>query len=161
MQDVDNVSLYISAFYFTVTTLLTVGYGDISAQSIPEKLLCILMMIIGVISFSFATGALSSIISNYDSSEAKLKEKISTLNSIQNDYKIDIDLYNKLIKTIKYDHSRKSKDVILFMDELPHKMKLELAMEIHKRMYETISFFKNKDKSFILWIGTVLRPLNV
>jgi Ion channel len=63
-----------------VTTILTVGYGDISAQNTYEKLLCILLMIIGVISFSFATGALSSIISNYDTSEAKLKEKISTLN---------------------------------------------------------------------------------
>ena len=47
------------------------------------------------------------------------------------------------------------------MQELPHKMKLELAMQIHKRMYETIFFFKNKEKSFIAWIGTVLRPTNV
>jgi len=39
-------------------------------------------MIIGVISVSISTGALSSIISNLDSNEAKLKEKISTLNSI-------------------------------------------------------------------------------
>jgi hypothetical protein len=39
-------------------------------------------MIIGVISFSFATGSLSSIIANYDSSEAQLKEKLSTLNAI-------------------------------------------------------------------------------
>jgi hypothetical protein len=47
------------------------------------------LMIIGVISFSFATGALSSIISNYDSSEASLKYKISKLNSIQTEYRID------------------------------------------------------------------------
>jgi hypothetical protein len=72
-----------------------------------------------------------------------------------------VDLYNRLVKTIKYDHSRKSKDVINFMDELPHKIKLELAMEIHKRMYETIKFFNRKEKSFIVWIGTVLRPLNI
>lgn len=159
--DDQNFELYVTAFYFTVTTILTVGYGDISAISTNEKLLCIILMVIGVISFSFATGALSSIISNYDTSEAKLKEKISTLNSIQHEYKIEVELYNRLVKTVKYDHSRKSKDVIAFMDELPHKIKLELAMEIHKRMYETISFFKNKEKSFIVWIGTVLRPLNI
>lgn len=62
---------------------------------------------------------------------------------------------------MKYDHSRKSKDVISFMDELPHKIKLELAMEIHRTMYETIKFFENKERSFILWIGTLLRPLNI
>jgi hypothetical protein len=56
----------VTSFYFTVTTVLTVGYGDISANNIGEKLYCILLMLIGVMSFSFATGALSSIISSYD-----------------------------------------------------------------------------------------------
>ena len=60
--DVDDGSLYTSSFYFVVTTIMTVGYGDIVAQSISEKILCIMLMIIGVIAFSFATGALSSII---------------------------------------------------------------------------------------------------
>lgn len=49
----------------------------------------------------------------------------------------------------------------MFLDELPHKLKVELAMQIHKGMYESIKFFKNKDKSFIVWIGTMLRPLNI
>lgn len=80
--DLDDISLYVTSLYFTTTTILTVGYGDIIAQSTQEKLLCILLMLIGVLSFSFFTGSLSSIISNYDSSEAKLKEKISTLNAI-------------------------------------------------------------------------------
>jgi len=106
-----------------------------------EKLLCILLMLIGVLSFSFATGALSSIISNYDSSEAKLKEKISTLNSIQSEYNIELELYNKCVKTVHYDHSKKQKDFIAFLDELPHKIKIELAMKIHEQMYNSIRFF--------------------
>jgi len=28
-------------------------------------------------------------------------------------------------------------------------------------MYMTVKFFKNKEKSFIAWIGTLLRPLSV
>jgi len=151
----------VTSFYFTVTTVLTVGYGDIHAYSVIEKLLCIALMIIGVIAFSFATGALASIISSYDLTEAKLKEKLSVLNQIHHDHKLDSELYNKLVRTVKYDHSRKSKDVINFMDELPHKIKLELAMQIHKKMYETINFFRGKEKSFIVWIGIVLRPLNI
>ena len=78
----EDTELYVTSFYYTTTTILTVGYGDITAINLYEKLLCIILMIIGVISFSFATGALSSIISNYDSSEANLKYKISKLNSI-------------------------------------------------------------------------------
>jgi hypothetical protein len=59
-----------------------VGYGDITAISASEKILAVFLMIFGVVAFSFATGALSSIIANIDQSEAILKEKMSTLSEI-------------------------------------------------------------------------------
>jgi hypothetical protein len=70
-------------------------------------------------------------------------------------------LYNKCVRTVKYDHSKKSKDFINFLSELPHKIKIELAMKIHEQMYMTVKFFKEKEKTFIAWIGTLLRPLSV
>jgi len=47
------------------------------------------------------------------------------------------------------------------MDELPHKLRLELAMAIHLKNYSTVEFFKGKDKSFIAWISTILKPLGI
>jgi voltage-gated potassium channel Kch len=111
-QDAPNSEIYISSLYFIVTTLVTVGYGDITAINSYEKVMCIILMILGVVSFSIMTGALSSIIASYDSREALLKEKIATLNQLSNDYKIGIDLFNQLAKTIRYDHSKKQKDVL-------------------------------------------------
>lgn len=67
-QDYEDYQLYVTSFYFTVTTIVTVGFGDIHAYNVYEQVICIFLMLIGVIAFSFATGALSSIISNYDSS---------------------------------------------------------------------------------------------
>ena len=52
---------YITSFYFTITTITTVGYGDISAGTTSEKIICIFIMLIGVIAFSFASGSLASI----------------------------------------------------------------------------------------------------
>ena len=39
--------LYITAYYFTVTTIVTVGYGDITANNTGERIICIFLMIIG------------------------------------------------------------------------------------------------------------------
>lgn len=44
------------------------------------------------------------------------------------------------------------------MDELPYKLKIELAMEIHKDIYRNIEFFKYQEKNFIMWIGPQLKP---
>ncbi len=64
LLDVSEYQLYTASYYFIVTTIMTVGYGDITAISYSEKILCIILMLIGVISFSFATGAISSIITS-------------------------------------------------------------------------------------------------
>ena len=161
LVDVGDFELYITSFYFTVTTLVTVGYGDITAQSPAEKIMCIFLMLLGVISFSFATGSLASILTCYDSKEASLKEKIAALNEIQGEYQIDMGLFNRLAKTIRYDHSKKQKDTLQFMEELPYKLKLELAMAIHLKMYSNVKFFKNRDKSFVAWITRLIRPINI
>lgn len=159
--DMLDYEMYVTSFYFTVTTLVTVGYGDITAYSVGEKIMCILMMIIGVLVFSFTTGSLSAIITSIDSRDTQLKEKIATLNEISNEYHLDLETFNRLVKTIKYDHSKKQKDTIHFMEELPHKLKLELAMIMMKKMYANVAFFQDKEKSFIAWVARLIRPVNV
>lgn len=52
--------------YFTVTTVATVGYGDIGPSNLYERMFCCLLMLSGVSGFTFVSGALASIISNYD-----------------------------------------------------------------------------------------------
>ena len=54
--------MYTIGMYWTVTTITTVGYGDISATNTAERISASVIMIIGVIAFSFSTGSLSSII---------------------------------------------------------------------------------------------------
>jgi hypothetical protein len=51
------------------------------------------------------------------------------------EYKIEADLYKRLSKSVRYNHTKKSRDFYLFMEELPYKLKVELAMEIHKKIY--------------------------
>jgi len=44
------------------------------------------------------------------------------------------------------------------MDELPYKLKVKVAMQIYRELYLEIKLFQGKPESFILWIGTQLRP---
>ncbi len=157
----EDYEIFITSVYFAVTTIVTVGYGDISPVNAGEKIICILLMLIGVVSFSVGTGALSSIISNYDSTLAKLQEKMASLQNIKVEYNLEPDLFKKLTKSVRFNHIKKSRDFYLFMEELPYKLKVELAMQIHKKIYHTIIFLKDQDKNFIGWIGTMLRPVYI
>ena len=54
--------------------MTTVGYGDMSGSNSIERLFCIVLMVIGVIVFTFISGSLSSVLSNFDSTNAALQE---------------------------------------------------------------------------------------
>ena len=61
-EGLSSKEMYVTSLYFSVTTITTVGYGDINGANPLERTVTICIMIIGVISFSFATGSLSSIL---------------------------------------------------------------------------------------------------
>jgi hypothetical protein len=114
-----NEELYVTSFYFTVTTITTVGFGDLSASTPTEKVFCILIMIIGVMSFSFASGSLASILQNYDTQNAKFLEKVVILNRIYKEYFLPLDLYQKLKQSLKYNYNQDTEDLNNFVEELP------------------------------------------
>ena len=65
-KDKGTKVLYSTALYFTITTITTVGYGDISGTNSLERIICIFLMILGNLFFSFSSGTFAQIISNYE-----------------------------------------------------------------------------------------------
>tara|TARA_B110000285_G_C15111767_1_gene611545 strand:+ start:910 stop:1308 length:399 start_codon:yes stop_codon:yes gene_type:complete len=80
----DPYQLYCVAFYWTITTITTVGYGDIEGTNDLERIFCSIIMIIGVILFSFANGALASIADNDDANSGG--EKLEIINKAHKNF---------------------------------------------------------------------------
>ena len=55
-----------ASIYWSITTVLTVGYGDIHAATNTERLISVLWMMIGVGFYSFTIGTLTSVLSRID-----------------------------------------------------------------------------------------------
>jgi hypothetical protein len=68
---------------------------------------------------------------------------MASLQNIKVEYNLEPDLFKKLTKSVRFNHIKKSRDFYLFMEELPYKLKVELAMQIHKKIYHTIIFLKD------------------
>ena len=78
-----------------------------------------MILIIGVVGFSFAIGSLSSVLSSLDAKAAKLKEKLQILNDIKNEYKLEYQLYRRLKLALNYDHSKNADEQTAFLNEVP------------------------------------------
>ena len=51
-------SRYLASMYFVFTTMSTIGYGEIAANNVAERLIAIVIMIIGASFFGVITGVL-------------------------------------------------------------------------------------------------------
>ena len=90
--DYEKFELYVISYYFTVTTITTVGYGDLSACGTLERIFAIFLMMGGVFAFSFATGTLSAILSSFDEKNQAITEKLTILNKLVKRYEIDTEI---------------------------------------------------------------------
>jgi hypothetical protein len=82
MDNFTNFQIYTVSFYFTVTTITTVGYGDISGSNSSEKYVSNFIMVLGVILFSLISTAITTIIQNYDNINIVEQEQRAILDKI-------------------------------------------------------------------------------
>ena len=66
LDQATNARKLIVSCYFTLTTLSTVGYGDFYPQSTLERIVGIIVLLLGVAFFSYIMGNFIEIITNYD-----------------------------------------------------------------------------------------------
>lgn len=73
------LSIYANAFYFILTTITTVGYGDITGDTTIEYLFSMGVEFIGLTFFSFLTGTISVMFSGDQSFEALINARMEEL----------------------------------------------------------------------------------
>jgi len=53
LQNLNPLEKYIYSLYFVLTTMLTVGYGDISPVNIAEIIVIMVVQIIGIVTYGY------------------------------------------------------------------------------------------------------------
>lgn len=79
MKDESYWRQYLASVYWSVSTVLTVGYGDIHAETNTERFISVAWMMIGVAFYSFTIGILTSILGKIDSRSSQLKSKLEVI----------------------------------------------------------------------------------
>lgn len=74
--ETSRTTRYITAFYWAVTTLATVGYGDVKGFTWPEYCFNMFVEFIGIAFFSFVMGSINNIFLVDSSSKELVQTKL-------------------------------------------------------------------------------------
>ena len=102
LQDETYGSKYLASMYWGYTTMLTVGYGDITPKTDKEYIFAMIWMIMGAGIYTQVIGNLASVLATLDTRESAIQDKISTVDEFCKEAKISGPLRTKLKGAIEY-----------------------------------------------------------
>lgn len=88
---------YVSALYYTLTSLTTIGFGNIAPNTTAEKLFGCVTMLLGAILFSLIFGQVSAILQQAQKNTAKYHGVIDNMKQFSKLYKLPPQLAERTI----------------------------------------------------------------
>lgn len=80
--DLSKWDVYVAAVYWATATVSTVGYGDVAAVTLPERLVATAVMIVGSTWFAYLVGAIAALVNSHGAAairRAAYREKMIAL----------------------------------------------------------------------------------
>jgi hypothetical protein len=148
--DQDKLLEYVKAFYWSMTTLTTVGYGDISAKTPYQMLYAAFTQLIGVGVFGFILSNVASLLSRLDAAREHHMDNLDQIEAFMNSYSIPIDVRSKVRGYYHYlwkEHKGRLDRSML--DNLPGKLQSELNFSINRSVIERVPFLKTASRELL------------
>ena len=152
------------AVYWAITTLATVGYGDIVPITSVEKFFCIVWMCFGAAFYSYMVSTLATITVDPNSVSSRLQVRFDFLNSIATDSKISRELLEALVDNLEASLWAKEQAKIgqvEFLSDVPIFLRKAAIQNIHNGIANTVDLFKNRDPNILARMIPKLSPLSV
>lgn len=154
----DLSSRYIMSMYWTFTTILSVGYGDIYLTSNRGRMFSIFVIFLGSIIFGILVSTVQSSAKNWNKKESARENKLSQVREYIYEMKVIGTLRRQMSNHFEYYHSHKanlSEESIVL--DMPIVLR-QYALEHTKKDLLDLLFFKPISLDYIMQIIPHLHP---
>lgn len=151
---------YLKSLYWSITTLTTVGYGDITPTNDLEIVFTLVIMFLGVSMYAFIIGNVASLIANLDANQGRFREKLDQIQAYMRERRIPAILQQQVRDYYQYmwEYSHDASMELDFLDELPHSIKTRIYLHLHQELLEKVPLFQDADKGFMEDLVIKLKP---
>ena len=154
---VDNITFYNISLYWAVTTLTTVGYGDITPASNIARLFTMGVMLIGVGVYGMIIGNFSRLMMLKDKYTQERKEKMNNLHHFIKYYNIPFSLQKQVYSF--YNHVLEkslSDDDTQIVKDMPQALQNELNIFMKIKLIRNVHIFKDSSTPCLKMIAEKL-----
>ncbi|MEE3234552.1 MAG: ion transporter [Candidatus Latescibacterota bacterium] len=145
----DTATIYLKSIYWVITTMTTVGYGDITPTSNIQLMYAMFVMILGVGTYGYIIANIANLLGNIDTARIDFSRKMAVIDAFLAYRDIPDHLEKRMRDYYKYiwenrlDH--KEDEII---NDLPDSLHTEVALFLRKPLLSKVPLFKEAGVAF-------------
>ena len=136
---------YLYSLYWSVVTMMTVGYGDITPLNTYEVFFTIVAIVAGCVVYAYNLNSIGIILQKIHQEDQELNEKIATIDDFMLRKNIDKDLNMRVREYLKFLWSEKkakqSEQELEIINTLNEHLREELLLEAYGGIFKAFPMF--------------------
>lgn len=153
---------YLTSMYWAMTTMATVGYGDITPQTDAERVYAMMATGIGCVFFSYVIGIIAGLVAATDANARAYEEKMAVVNAWLNFNHLPKSLRRKVRNYFKsFLQERTALDEQAILNDLDPGLRQELGSYLTPAVIRHSSLFGDLSPTILGKVNPILRPVSV
>jgi voltage-gated potassium channel len=140
---------YHEALYWSITTLTTVGYGDLVPERAGEVAYAMVVMALGAAMYGYIIGNVASLIANIDVERSRHLGRMETVNNFMRDRKVPRDLQARVRDYHNYLWESRMGSQSEMFDDLPTPLRIEIALHLNRTVLRKVPLFEGASEAFL------------
>ena len=158
--DMDHGTAYLRALYWCITTLATVGYGNIIPTTNAQTIYAMVVMILGVGVYGYVIGNVASLLANLDRARAHYLANLERLATFLTYRNVPPQLQRRIYEYYSYLwENRLGYDESAILTELPATLRTEVSLALNQDFIHKVPFFQGASQELLRDIALALRPV--
>jgi len=151
---------YLRALYWSITTLATVGYGDLTPTTDAQIVFTMVVMLLGVAIYGYVIGNVASLLANIDLAKRHYLEHMERLGAFMHYRNIPLILQRRLRDYYAYLwENRLGYDEVSILADLPESLRTEVALFLRRDFIEHAPLFKGASHELVREMALQLHPV--
>jgi hypothetical protein len=155
----ESWTMYLHSLYWCISTLTTIGYGDITPQTNAEIVYAMVVMIFGVGMYGYVIANIATIIANLQPSRVRYLETMERLGAFMRYQRLPGGLQKRIRDYYMYVwEQRMGYDESSMLRDLPPGLLAEVSLFMKRDIIRKVPFFRGADDELVRDIALEMHP---
>ena len=160
IQNGDLGTRYVASLFWTVATMVAVGYGDFHAENVHERIYSIVVMLGGGILFGAIIGETTRLLEGRNPQAKLIKEKMNNLKGYLAEKALPLELKKEAKVAYTYYLQKNTSFGEQILNDLPFNLLEKLVYKIFEREIACVKLFQTSDKLFVIRLVQFCQPMH-